>query len=380
MKPLSNDFLTRDECTAMKGLAIFCIMIHNFCHFLTGPMQENEYDFALSNGQLFLEHMLHPTSLLPIYVFTLIDIGVYVFTFLSGYGLVKKYEKPGVEVKLMGFIGYRYLKLLRLMLLPLLAFHLLYMFYNNWGMATSWQNIVAQLLTVVNITAFPNPAKAILPGPYWFFGMIMEMYVIYRLVLYRPASSSRASRVWPVVAMIVVCLVAELLCDPHGTMIHYLRYNFVYGALPFGLGVLAARFAGEWRLSRWWWAAICLVAAVLTVAANYNFYLWLLISLMVVAFVLTLIKLCRGKALKPLVWMGNLSAMLFVVHPVLRMLFCRDSTRVLEAGVYVYLVPYMVASFVAAIVYRYLLKWLPDVKIKATRPQSDANILPDGDK
>ena len=115
------------------------------------------------------------------------------FAFLSGYGLVKKYERPGVQVKIGGFVAYRYLKLLRLMLLPLLAFHLIYAFYNFWTLATSWQNIVAQLLTVVNITAAPNPATAIFPGPFWFFGMIMEMYVIYRLVLYRPSTASRAS-------------------------------------------------------------------------------------------------------------------------------------------------------------------------------------------
>ncbi len=367
MKTTTSELLTRTECEAMKGLAILCVMMHNFCHFLTGSMQENEYDFSLSNGQQFLEHVTHPTSLLPIYVFTLIGIGVHVFTFLSGYGLVKKYERPGVEVKLGGFIGYRYLKLLRLMLLPLLAFHLIYAFYNHWGLATSWQNIVSQLLTVVNLTAIPNPSKAIVPGPFWFFGMIMEMYVIYRLLLYRPSTASRASRVWPVVAMIVVCLVAELLCDPHGALIHYLRYNFVYGALPFGLGVLAARFAGEWKLSRWAWAGIALVAGALVVAANFSFHLWLLVSLLVVALVLGLTKLCRGAVLRPFVWIGQLSAMLFVVHPVLRMLFCRNSATVLEAGVYKYLLPYLVASFVVAIAYRYVLRWLPDVKIDPIR-------------
>ncbi len=363
MENQHNQFLSSTECNAMKGFAILCVMMHNFCHFLTGAMRENEFDFCLKNGQLFLDHISHPTSIFPIYVSTLIIFGVYVFAFLSGYGLVKKYERPGVQVKIGGFVAYRYLKLLRLMLLPLLAFHLIYAFYNFWTLATSWQNIVAQLLTVVNITAAPNPATAIFPGPFWFFGMIMEMYVIYRLVLYRPSTASRASRFWPVVAMIVVCLVVQALCDPHGALIHYLRYNFFFGALPFGLGVLAARFAREWRLSRWAWAALCLLAFALLFVANYNFYLWLLVPLLEVAFIMSLTKLCRGVLLRPFVWVGQLSAMLFVVHPLLRMLFCRNSTTVLDAGVYPYLLPYLALSIVAAIVYRYVLRWLPDVKI-----------------
>ncbi len=138
MENQHNQFLSSTECNAMKGFAILCVMMHNFCHFLTGAMRENEFDFSLKNGQLFLDHISHPTSIFPIYVSTLIIFGVYVFAFLSGYGLVKKYERPGVQVKIGGFVAYRYLKLLRLMLLPLLAFHLIYAFYNFWTLATSW--------------------------------------------------------------------------------------------------------------------------------------------------------------------------------------------------------------------------------------------------
>jgi hypothetical protein len=44
-------------------------------------MRENEFDFSLKNGQLFLDHISHPTSIFPIYVSTLIIFGVYVFAF-----------------------------------------------------------------------------------------------------------------------------------------------------------------------------------------------------------------------------------------------------------------------------------------------------------
>ena len=36
-------FLTREECTAMKGIAILGIMLHNYSHWLKGIIRENEY-------------------------------------------------------------------------------------------------------------------------------------------------------------------------------------------------------------------------------------------------------------------------------------------------------------------------------------------------
>ena len=50
MENQHNQFLSSTECNAMKGFAILCVMMHNFCHFLTGAMRENEFDFSLKNG------------------------------------------------------------------------------------------------------------------------------------------------------------------------------------------------------------------------------------------------------------------------------------------------------------------------------------------
>ena len=43
-----KELLTRKECTAMKGLAILGIMLHNYCHWLKDIVRENEFTWQLS--------------------------------------------------------------------------------------------------------------------------------------------------------------------------------------------------------------------------------------------------------------------------------------------------------------------------------------------
>ena len=38
-----RELLTRTECTAMKGIAIIGIMLHNYCHWLKDIVRENEF-------------------------------------------------------------------------------------------------------------------------------------------------------------------------------------------------------------------------------------------------------------------------------------------------------------------------------------------------
>ena len=38
-----KEILTRRECSAMRGIAILAIMLHNYCHFIGKIVKENEY-------------------------------------------------------------------------------------------------------------------------------------------------------------------------------------------------------------------------------------------------------------------------------------------------------------------------------------------------
>jgi hypothetical protein len=88
------------------------------------------------------------------------------------------------------------------------------------------------------INVLPEPDKIVWPGIYWFFGLMMQLYIVYRLLLYRRSS-------WYVVALIAVCWLLQVFCDPDGDTLNRLRYNFIGGMLPFGLGILLGRSWGE---------------------------------------------------------------------------------------------------------------------------------------
>ena len=86
--------LNKQDTGALKGLAILCIAIHNFCHWLPMAVHENEYVFRLEDSFKLLHYVenFRPHVLLNIFSH-FGHYGVPVFLFLSGYGLVCKYER-----------------------------------------------------------------------------------------------------------------------------------------------------------------------------------------------------------------------------------------------------------------------------------------------
>ena len=84
------------------------------------------------------------------------------------------------------------------------------------------------------------------PGPFWFFALMMQFYLLYRLMLHR--------RHWGVTMLVMaLCVLVQLQLNPMGETMNRYRYNFMGGMLPFGLGLLYARFQNKftlWRRSR----------------------------------------------------------------------------------------------------------------------------------
>ena len=228
-----KELLTRNECTAMRGIAILAIMLHNYCHFIGKIVKENEYQFFTSNNDRLWQILTHPDYLLPVHLLSYFGhYGVPVFLFLSGYGLVIKYEESSQSAcPPVRFVRYSYLKLLRMLIVGFSLFICVDM-VTPGRFPFHWDNVLAQLLMYINV--LPEPDRIIWPGIYWFFGLMMELYIVYRLLIYRRSS-------WIVIALITVCWLLQVFCDPDGETLNRLRYNFIGGMLPFGLGIMFAR-------------------------------------------------------------------------------------------------------------------------------------------
>ena len=359
-----KELLTRNECTAMRGIAILAIVLHNYCHFISKIVQENEYQFFVSHNEQLWQVISHPDELLPIHLFSFFGhYGVPVFLFLSGYGLVRKYETSDDSCPPVRFVRYSYLKLLRMLFVGFSLFICVDM-VTPGRFQFHWDNVIAQLLMYINV--LPEPEKTIWPGIYWFFGLMMELYIVYRLLLYRRSS-------WIVVALIVGCWLLQAFCDPEGETLNRLRYNCIGGMLPFGLGIIAARvrtlrtgstFPTDSEYAPYGpilWLLVFVISVALVFAMSFNFHTWLLwIPVFIILGTIALVKAMPKWMLSIITWFGSISAAMFVAHPIARKLFI---TVAWKQDIYDGLMLYIIAVIALSWAVKLLIDRIPQPKL-----------------
>jgi hypothetical protein len=214
-----------------------------------------------------------------------------------------------------------------------------------------WDNVIAQLLMYINV--LPEPDKIIWPGIYWFFGLMMQLYIIYRLLLYRRSS-------WYVVALIAACWLLQVFCDPDGNTINRLRYNFIGGMLPFGLGVLCGRHSSYHIPHSTFHIILFLSAIPLVFAMSFSFHAWLWIPVVIIIGTIAFVKALPAVILKFFVFFGTYSAAIFVAHPIARKLFI---TVAWQRDAYDGLMLYFVAAIGLSWAVKQLIDHLPSPKM-----------------
>lgn len=358
--------LSRGECQALKGLAIVMIVLHNLCHWTRLSGGTNEYFFRRGASNYLVAHLQHVGWDTPYIVLSQVgQFGVQIFLFLSAYGLVLKYEQGrGVGTGRWAFISEHYLKLWRLMIIGLVAALTLGSLLDA-NCLTTPEHWWPMALMVGNL--LPDPESNIFPGPYWYLGLTVEVYVIYRLCLMVKPGSARWKRWAGPVAFFVVTLIPQLLVDPTGKdgVLTYMRYNFVIAGVPFAAGLLAARYLRLPQLRRWVWLVIALVGVAAFLRMQTRFVPWLLSPLVLIVGVVALVRACSGSLLRPVVWLGTISSALFIVHPIVR-IFADNWLRANHIGdsltLHMVLLVYFVTSVVASVGYRWLIGQLPGPK------------------
>ena len=206
----------------------------------------------------------------------------------------------------------------------------------------------------------PDPDHNIWPGPFWFFGLMLQLYVVYRLLLYKRHWA------WTAGAM-VVCLGVQLAFAPESEALNWYRYNFMGGMLPFGLGLLYARYGNRIILTNLNTLSL-LVSVVfcgfMVMWMSASYLLWSVVPLVVCVLCVYVVKLLSQAARRPvgawlmerLVWMGEISAALFVIHPVLRKVFIPISRH---GDIYTGLLLYAIAAIGAAWLIRLVMTKIP---------------------
>ena len=457
--------LSLQQTQALRGLAILGIILHNYCHFLKFAVKENEYTFTAEKPRQLLEKLMSIDSDLFIHILSFFGhYGVPVFLFISGYGLVKKYEAPhsapegatnvsahdgnvaaasvsgrngqatnvsahdgnvapsGAEggasssslSSSLSFLLRHFRKLFRLMIWGYLLFVAVYFLRHDDGATVySWDRIAAQLTMTVNFL-YEHPDRIIKPGPYWYFGLMMQIYALYIFVIHRWRSN------WLLLALVAVCWMVQVIV-PAPDVLNFVRYNFIGGMLPFALGVALARCENsesrcEVRGTRYensesrcevrgagyensdegqtsdldsnlapshlrtsaptdsnlapshlptsaptdsnlapshlrTSAPTIIFSALAVFAGSFWFHSWLWVPLFIVVGAVATVWLMPQWFLKPCAWVGGISAALFVMHPLMREIIIPHYRH---TDIYFGIAVYLLASVAAAM----LLQWL----------------------
>ena len=306
--------ISRNDTALLKGIAIVAIVFHNFCHWIPGAVIENEYNFRVENAYRLVDVLLAGGPHVVMNLFSHLGCyGVPVFLFLSGYGLVRKYEPalPGTQTagRTTGtweFIRYNALKLWRLIIAGIILLFAYEAFFTS-GWRHGVMNIVYMLTFVTNFLPQTDatflPKQDLLLGPWWYFSLTMQMYLLYRLAYYRRGKSA-------ILLSAAACIGLQILAvtvfdSPRQDVLHYLRYTFMACLLPFAMGTWVARYGI--RLN----AAAYAAAWAVFIGGCFNVFLWIVSPVALTIMVLPAVKVRPHMVRAPLEWLGGISAALF---------------------------------------------------------------------
>ncbi|MDD6783834.1 MAG: acyltransferase [Prevotellaceae bacterium] len=344
--------MSRQTVQLLKGIGIMLIIAHNYTHWLPECVDENEYTFSVERINklvLYLEQG-GPHVLLNI-MSHFGHYGVAIFLFVSGYGLTKKYERPGEErPKFFAFIFRHAVKLWKLMIPAVLIFLAIEMYRGTWNRPLD------RLLPLLGFYSNLQVKRDLILGPWWWFGLMMQLYVVWRIFI-----CGRGKKM--LYAVIALCLIAQIAVTwiergnlvSTDTTVCYLHYNFPCSMLAFGLGVAHSRYDLEWLRGRW----SPFVGTVILIVGAFNAGIWCISSVGILMIVIALF----GNESKPspvvdntysISWrhvfsfLGTISPWLFALHPIVRAYTIKIAMRDGIYHVYLSLLIYFGATILSA--------------------------------
>ena len=332
---------------AIRGLAILAIFLHNYSHILSGIVTENEYSFVSKHPHQLLYQLLHPTLELPLHLLSFFGhYGVPLFLFLSAYGLEKKYSVSDKPAPVGKFIASHYAKLWGMMIIGFLPFLSLDIITAD-GSRDPLANIVPQL-TMIS-TLFPFKPYMVWPGPYWYFPLMVQVYIVYRLFLFR--------RTWHwAVGMLLLCQLEQHLFTNNIYVQMWLRYNFIGSMLPFILGLLYSRYgrsiSGKQALF------LLILSSIGIFLGSFTIYSWLWVPALVCVAGLSLMQLLPQAIINPLTWLGGISSAIFVFHPLVRQLILEHFRSDHYLGLAIYTVATILVAWALQPVINRATRWV----------------------
>lgn len=308
---------TKDDTARLKGLGILLICLHNYFHWLWPSPGENEFSFSSDHiFKLFDQISAQPGEFFNLLLSFFGHFGVQMFIFISGYGLaasmMKRDQGWGV------FVVNRLKKLYPLLLTGLFFFILFGRMVMERTAPSSydWREMGYKMLLIH--TLLPDSGLS-LCGPWWFFGLIFQFYLLFPLLYWLLKRYD-----WK--AFLIICLVTYGMIFSFREAMPAFSGNILMQNSPAHLPEFCF---GIWlclnkdRILSWIWLPL---AVALFCLGNFFqwFYPFTFLSVAVMtAFLFHAVKrkCCWGLVSRFLVWLGGLSMTLFATHGFLRVPF-----------------------------------------------------------
>ena len=348
--------LDKNITTIMKGYGILFIALHNFFHLgsITKFVHENEFEYDVQRTWDYFDVIRSfDVSDFGQFFSFLGWIGMPVFLFISGYGLVKKYENNS-DFNISRYIFHSWKKLVFLLLPAALYFVMLSVVVGNWK-----SMVPKTLFQFTLLNNFAIPIIKFNPGIYWYFSLTFEFYLLFILV----RRWNVKQLMYLLCGMLVVQAIAIcFLGGPTSDIWLWVKHNFIGWGQIFLIGMIAAKTEFDKQLPSnnivlWLLAVACLC---LLPVLQLNVWTWLLI----VPFVALLFFVFLSGAINNVVvlkklgvWLGNYSSFIFVAHPVARSIVLSIYER-FYMPLWLMTLFYAVLFVLGAIIYKPLYQWL----------------------
>ncbi len=361
--------LSRHETSIMKGIAILCIALHNFLHYLPPFTGENEFKFCPEYIWNFLNLLTsQPFDLINTLFSFLGHYGVQAFILLSGYGLAKSMQTHRQEW--LPFMASRMKKLVPLLLIGIALF-IAYTYI--WGHRCLYMTEASSLFykSLLIHTILPNEGLSLI-GPWWFFGLIFQLYILFPFLF-----SSIEKHGIKALVLISSMSISLIYIEQYGlTSTEYITImqNAPAHLSEFSLGIWFALNNGA-KVPK---ATLPLSIAIFILGNFFKpFFPFTFISISIIILWAAMSTNIGNNKLKPLSFIGSISMLMFVTNGFLRQPFLdmADSHKTLSVymATLLFLATIVAISFVTKYPYDWLTKAFGKIlnKIRSIKPVSE---------
>ena len=303
--------LSLKQIFVIKGIAITMIVMHNYVHSISG-IGENEmnYDSNILPNLINLIK-INPDALLTGLFSYFGHFGVQLFIFVSGYGLTKQY----MTYENINFKKYILKRIVKIY--SLLIFGLLILFFGTILIESKEQIILFpkdSLRSLLMLNNFSYDKLYSFVGPWWFFGLIIQLYFIFPFVL--KIIKQHKSKGFYILLSISFLLI--FLLFPLTESLGFPLFANLPGHLPeFILGIAAALFI--FKINYKWFIGGVFIFILSNISGYFFPLSFLSITIVLLFFSSYILNLPEGSYfIKTFRFIGEISMFIFIINGPLR--------------------------------------------------------------